>query len=78
MIVHVALFTWKDSAKASEIKATLKLVKSLKNKVDGLLDIRCGENYSKWNEGYTHAFVVTAKNQKALDAYRKHPVHKKK
>ncbi|HLC77267.1 MAG TPA: Dabb family protein [archaeon] len=51
--------------------------KLLKKKVDGLIDIRCGENFSKWNEGFTHAVIVMAKTRTALDAYRFHPFHKK-
>jgi len=75
MIVHIALFKWKDNVQKSEIDQALTDVLALKNKVDDLIDIYCGENFSKWSEGFTHAVVVLAKNNIALDAYRKHPDH---
>jgi hypothetical protein len=75
MIVHIALFKWKDGVGDDEIKRALDDVRALKEKVPGLIDIRCGENFSKWNEGYTHAVVVLGKDQASLDAYRQHPDH---
>lgn len=77
MIVHIALFAWKPGVSAREIEEAVGDVRALKNRVRGLIDIRCGENFSKWNDGFTHAFVVTAEDQAALDAYRAHPDHKK-
>ena len=77
MIIHVALFSWKPGTKEKEINRALNDVKLLKKKVDGLIDIKCGENFSKWNEGFTHAVIVMAKTRTALDAYRFHPFHKK-
>lgn len=76
MIVHIALFSWKKGTKEKEIDKALKDVKLLKNKVDGLIDVRCGKNFSKWNEGFTHAVIVMAKTRVALDAYRIHSFHK--
>ncbi|HEV3157276.1 MAG TPA: Dabb family protein [Candidatus Baltobacteraceae bacterium] len=75
MITHIALFTWKDGTTPNDIVEALQEVKSLRHKVEGLLAIHCGENFSKWNEGFTHAVVVLAENQDALDAYREHPDH---
>ena len=75
MIIHIALFKWKAEIEDAEIKKALQDVRDLVKKVDGLVNIFCGENFSKWNEGYTHAVVVIAKTRKALDAYRKHPDH---
>ncbi|MBI3190615.1 Dabb family protein [archaeon] len=75
MIIHIALFCWKDAISNDEIEKSLEDVRSLKNKVGGLIDVKCGENFSKWNEGFTHAVVVLAKDRTSLDAYRKHPFH---
>ena len=75
MIVHIAIYKWKRGTAPQDVKYAIKEVRSLKRKVKGLIDIHCGENFSKWNERYTHAFIVLAKNQKALDAYRNHPDH---
>lgn len=77
MITHIAIYKFKDSVTEEEIDSVLLEVKSLKDKVDGLDNILVGKNYNKWNEGYTHAIVVLAESQDALDAYRAHPDHAK-
>ena len=77
MIVHIALFKWKKGTNKISIKNALADVRKLKKKIDGLVDIKCGENFSKWNEGFTHAIIVLAKDHTSLDAYRKHTFHKK-
>ena len=75
MIVHVALFQWKPGVTQEQVSSALEDVRALKSKVPGLHDILCGANYSKWNDGLTHAVVVLAETQEALDAYRRHPDH---
>lgn len=75
MIIHIAIFQWKPSVSKNDIEQALEDVRALKSKVDGIIDILCGENFSKWNEGFTHAVVVLTKNREALEAYRKHPDH---
>lgn len=75
MVIHIALFAWKDGTSKEDIERALDDVKALKQKVPGVTDIHCGLNFSPWNEGYTHAVVVSAKDEGALDAYRKHPDH---
>jgi len=75
MIVHIALYKWRESTTSAEIDEAIRQVRALKTKVPGLVDIRCGANFSRWNEGYTHAFVVLAQDRAALDSYRNHPDH---
>lgn len=77
MITHIAIYKFKDSVTEEEIDSALLEVKSLKDKIDGLDNILVGKNYNKWNEGYTHAIVVLAENQEALNAYRAHSDHEK-
>lgn len=76
MIIHVALFKWKPGVRAKAVQQAMSDVRALKYKVDGIVDIRCGKNFSPWNEGFTHALVVLAQNKAALEAYRNHPDHK--
>lgn len=75
MIAHVALFQWRPSTKKETVDEALKQVRSLKDKVNGIVDIMAGENFSKWSEGYTHAVIVIAKDMESLEAYRNHPDH---
>ncbi len=77
MLIHIALFQWKAGTSQETIEQILGEVKALKEKVPGLIDIHCGENFSKWADGFTHAVVVLATDQSSLDAYRTHPDHEK-
>ena len=76
MIFHIALFKWKENVSNEVTTSIMRDVKALKEKVPGILDIHCGENFSEWSTGYTHAFVITAENRAALEAYRMHSDHK--
>lgn len=75
MITHIALFAWKEHVSPKDIQKALDDVKALKEKVPDLIDIRCGENFSRWSEGFTHAVIVSAKDHESLEAYRTHPDH---
>jgi len=76
MVVHIAIYKWKQNATEKEIEKALDDVRKLKHVLNGIHDIRCGKNFSKWNEGYTHAIIVLAKDREALEGYRNHPDHK--
>lgn len=75
MVVHLALFSWKDSVSQKEINDLMGSIRELKNKIPYIIELYAGENFSKWNEGYTHAVVVTTKDRSGLDCYRNHPSH---
>lgn len=75
MIIHIALFRWKKDVPDSQIDKLMGQLKDLKNKVDVVIDMYAGENFSRWNEGYTHAVVVITKTRVDLDKYRKHRAH---
>ena len=75
MIVHIALFRWKEGTPQEKIDNALKQLKELETKCDGIINIFCGKNYHKESKGFTHGVVVIAEDQKALDSYRAHPDH---
>jgi len=75
MVIHIALFAWKSDVSPAQIVKALQDVRDMKSKVPGIVDIYCGENFSRWNEGFTHAFVVLTRDRASLDAYRNHPDH---
>ena len=77
MITHIAIFKWKKGVKKSEIEKAMKGVRNLKRKILGIVEIRCGESFSKHSKGFSHVVVVTAKSKAALEAYRNHPDHVK-
>jgi hypothetical protein len=75
MVVHIALFKWRDDVLEEEIDYIMGEIQSLKEKITGIIELYCGKNLSKWSKGYTHAVIVKVKDKEALDAYRNHPAH---
>ena len=76
MIVHIALFKWKPDVPNELVSRLMGNIKNLKGQIPSLVDIMSGENFSKYNEGFTHAVVAIFKDREGLDAYRVHPLHK--
>src|SRR3989344_4030987 len=76
MIIHIALFRWKEGTTQKTIENSLRKVKKLKQKCNGILDIFAGKNYHKESKGFTHGIVIIAKDQKSLNEYRQHSYHK--
>jgi hypothetical protein len=75
MIIHIALFKWRDDVSEEEIASVIGEIQSLKGKINGVIELYCGKNFSKWSKGYTHAVIVQVKDRKSLDTYRNHPEH---
>ena len=46
MITHIAIFKWKPEVTKEEIEEAFNEIRSLRDKVEGLSDILCGENYN--------------------------------
>ena len=47
MIVHIAIFKWKSEVTKEEVEKVLADVRALKAKCKGVIDIICGENFSR-------------------------------
>lgn len=75
MIIHIALFKWKDNISEKQIHKIMADIRSLKSKITEVIDLYCGENFSQWSKGYTHAVIVKVQDRQSLDAYRDHPDH---
>lgn len=75
MIEHIVLFRWKLSATPEQIQQAMTALKNLKPKINGILDLSCGENFSDRSKGFTHGLVVRLKDRQTLNAYFPHPEH---
>ncbi len=75
MQVHIALYHWKEGTPQEKIDDALAKIADLEKKIDGIVEISCAKNESKYAEGYTHVILVRGKNAKALVDYRAHPDH---
>ncbi|MBI2583256.1 MAG: Dabb family protein [Candidatus Aenigmarchaeota archaeon] len=76
IIIHIALFRWKEGITRKKIDSAFKQVKQLKEKCDGIVEVFVGKNYHKESRGFTHGVVVVARDQESLERYRQHPAHK--
>jgi Stress responsive A/B Barrel Domain len=73
--IHIAIFKWKEGTSEEEVEEMLAVIRDLRTKVPGVRDIRCGKNYHRAAQGFTHGVVVFADDRAALQAYRNHPDH---
>lgn len=75
MQIHVALYHWKDGTTEAQINDALAQIAALEQRVDGIVEISCAKNESKYGKGYTHVILVRGRDAQALAAYRAHPDH---
>jgi hypothetical protein len=74
---HVVLYKFKDDLSAAKLQEVVDAFAGLPKKVNTIIGFEHGTNVSKEgkSEGFTHAFVVTFKNEADLAAYLVHPAH---
>lgn len=77
-VFHVVSFKFKDTATPAQIKEVEDAFRDLKKKIKEIQSYEWGTNISpeKLNKGFTHAFVLTFRNEQDRDAYLVHPDHK--
>lgn len=74
-IVHIVLFKWIEDATSEAIEAVMNGLRGMEGRIEGLLYVSCGENFSGRAQGFTHGLVTRFTDRAALDAYATHPVH---
>jgi len=74
---HVVMYKFKDDLPAAKLQEVIDAFAGLPKKVNTIIGFEHGTNVSKEgkSEGFTHAFVVTFKNEADLAAYLVHPAH---
>lgn len=79
MIRHIVLIRFRPEIGESHITAIFEDLDSIRGKVPGLVSITSGRSESpeKIERGYMHGFVADFTGWDALDAYQKHPDHKR-
>jgi len=75
MIVHCVMFKWKPDASKEDIARDFEELRALKPKIKSIREIYCGENFSQYGRGYTHAVIVFTDDIAGLDEFRNHPDH---
>ena len=77
LLRHVVLYKFKAEMTAQQIQEVVDAFSGLPGKIDTIVGFERGKNVSEENksEGFTHAFVVTFRDQSGLAKYLKHPAH---
>jgi hypothetical protein len=76
MVEHVVLFKLKAGTTAAQKRAAMEALRGLKEQIDGIVDLTCGENFSERSQGYEIGLVVRFRDRAALEAYLPHPAHR--
>jgi hypothetical protein len=77
MIEHIVLIRWTDEATKEAIDSVMTELCGLREKIDTIVDLSCGANFSERAKGYTHGLVVRFADRAALSTYITHPEHQR-
>jgi len=74
---HVVIFKFKDSSTPDDVKKVSETFAALYGKVPQIKSFEWGINNSpeKFNEGFTHCFILTFSSEKDLADYQLNPAH---
>ncbi len=74
---HVVFFKFKGSATPEQVKHIEDEFRKLPSKMEFITGFEWGTNVSpeNLNDGFTHCFLVTFKDQAGVEAYLPHPAH---
>lgn len=75
---HVVLFKFKDGTSPEQVQQVVDAFRALPKKIDAIQDFEYGTDVSVENkqQGFTHCFLVTFRDEQGRDAYLPHPAHK--
>jgi hypothetical protein len=76
-VMHVVLFQWTPEAAPEAIDRAVTELLALKDKIPGVLELTCGQNFTDRGKGFTHGLVVRFEDRAALDTYAPHPEHQR-
>jgi hypothetical protein len=77
LVEHLVLIRWAEQATPEAIATAMSELRGLKGKIEGIVDLSCGENFSERAKGYTHAMVARFVDRAALAAFYPHPEHQR-
>lgn len=73
----MVLLKFKNEVSRETISRIAEDLKALKGKLEGLIDISIGENFSERSKGFNVGLVVRFSDEKSLGYYQNHPEHLK-
>jgi hypothetical protein len=76
LVEHVVLFKLTPDATGEQKQRAIAELKSLKEKIPGIVDLSVGLNFSERNQGFELGLVVRFTDRAALEGYLPHPAHR--
>jgi hypothetical protein len=78
LLRHVVLFKFKDGTDPAKVKEIEDAFRALPGKIPTVIGFECGTNCSpeKLDQGFTHCFLVTFRDEAGRAVYLPHPAHK--
>lgn len=75
---HAVFFSFKETATENDIKGVVTAFAELPSKIDSIIDFQWGTNNSPegLDDGFTHCFLLTFKDEAGRAEYLPHPAHK--
>ena len=75
MIEHVVIFKWAATATEAQIDSAITALRTLKDRIPGVLSLSVGNTITKRGQGFTTGLVVRMDSAETLAAYGPHPAH---
>lgn len=78
LLRHAVFFSFKETSSEEDIQKVAEAFAALPKKIDAIVDFQWGVNNSpeKLNDGFTHCFLLTFKDEAGRKTYLPHPEHK--
>ncbi|MYL35141.1 Dabb family protein [Pontibacillus yanchengensis] len=75
MIEHIVIFKFNEKTSEHEKKEAINQLKSLKQKIPGIVDIQAGLNFSDRSQGFDVGLTVRFEDKQSLEEYGPHEKH---
>ena len=75
MLEHLVLFKFKQDASTAQINEAISQLQQLPSKIDDIVELSCGKNFSDRSQGFEYGLRVLLKDKDALERYQKHQSH---
>ena len=73
-VEHIVLLEKKDDATDEQTQAALAAIKSLREKIPGVLEVKISDNITD-RAPYSHGAIITMQDRETLAGYGPHPAH---
>ena len=74
-VCHMVWIKFGAGVSDERIDEHLTALRSLSDRVPGILELSCGANFTDRAQGYTHGLLVKLVDRDALGVYATHPDH---